>query len=140
MLEIGVGTGKNLPFYPNGVYVTGIDVSPRMLDRARSRMGSLPVSAELLEADAQDLPFGDDTFDTAVGTCVFCSVADPVRASKSLDVWCILMAGYCCSSMSVPRTASWAASPISLASSRERSSGFARIGEPRRTCGPRALR
>ncbi len=85
VLEVGVGTGKNLPFYPPDVEVTGIDVSSGMLARARERARSLPVDADLVEADVQDLPFDDDSFDTAVGTCVFCSVADPVAGLKELD-------------------------------------------------------
>ena len=84
VLEAGVGTGKNLSHYPKGVDVIGIDVSSRMLDRARGKTRSLHVSAELVEADVQDLPFDDDTFDTAVGTCVFCSVADPVKGLREL--------------------------------------------------------
>jgi ubiquinone/menaquinone biosynthesis C-methylase UbiE len=84
VLEVGVGTGKNLRHYTAGVEVTGIDVSSQMLERARSRMDGLTVHAKLAEADAQDLPFDDDTFDTAVGTCVFCSVADPVQGLKEL--------------------------------------------------------
>ena len=84
VLEVGVGTGKNLRHYTAGVEVTGIDVSSQMLERARNRMDGLTVHAKLVEADVQDLPFDDDTFDTAVGTCVFCSVADPVQGLKEL--------------------------------------------------------
>ncbi len=84
VLEAGVGTGKNLRYYPVGVEVTGIDVSSQMLERARRRMDAHPVKAELVEADVQGLPFDDDTFDTAVGTCVFCSVADPVQGLREL--------------------------------------------------------
>lgn len=84
VLEVGVGTGRNLPYYPAGVEVTGIDVSSRMLDRARGRARSCSVDTELVEADVQCLPYADDTFDTAVGTCVFCSVADPVRGLREL--------------------------------------------------------
>jgi len=84
VLEVGVGTGKNLPYYPDGATVTGVDVSSQMLAKARDRVESLPVQAELVEADVQELPFDDDTFDTAVGTCVFCSVADPVQGLREL--------------------------------------------------------
>ncbi|MCL1693423.1 MAG: class I SAM-dependent methyltransferase [Actinomycetia bacterium] len=84
VLEVGVGTGKNLPYYPENVEVTGIDVSSEMLARARGRAGSLRSEAELIEADVQNLPFDDETFDAAVGTCVFCSVADPVRGLREL--------------------------------------------------------
>ena len=72
VLEVGVGTGINIPLYPAGLRITGIDLSPRMLDRARRR---LPASAsvELLEADAQDLPFPDASFDAIVCECAFCT-------------------------------------------------------------------
>ncbi len=84
VLEVGVGTGKNLPHYPRGVEIVGVDVSSQMLARARDRAGFLPVDAELVEADVQDLPYDGDTFDTAVGTCVFCSVAVPVQGLREL--------------------------------------------------------
>jgi ubiquinone/menaquinone biosynthesis C-methylase UbiE len=84
VLEAGVGTGKNLRYYPAGVEVTGIDVSSQMLARAKRRMAAHPVNAGLIEADVQDLPFDNDTFDTAVGTCVFCSVANPVQGLQEL--------------------------------------------------------
>lgn len=67
-----------------GVQVTGIDVSSQMLQRAERRLTGLGLRVKLSEADVQDLPFDDDTFDTAVGTCVFCSVADPVQGLQEL--------------------------------------------------------
>ncbi len=84
VVEIGVGTGKNLRHYAAGVDVTGIDVSSRMLEKAKVRVATGLAKVELVEADVQNLPFDDDTFDTAVGTCVFCSVADPVQGLKEL--------------------------------------------------------
>ncbi len=84
VLEVGIGTGKNLPHYPTGVDLTGIDVSSGMLARAIERAEALAQNATLVEADVQDLPFDDNTFDTAVGTCVFCSVADPVAGLGEL--------------------------------------------------------
>ena len=76
ILEIGVGTGRNLEYYPNGARVTAIDLSPRMLERARGRVGSRRVT--LLEMDAQALEFPDDSFDVVLATFVFCSVPNPV--------------------------------------------------------------
>ncbi len=79
VLEIGVGTGKNIPFYPADIAVTAIDLSPRMLERARRRAARYPDrTVELLEMDAQALRFPDNTFDEAAATFVFCSVPDPV--------------------------------------------------------------
>ena len=77
VLEVGIGTGRNLAYYPRGVELTGIDIASRMLARARRRAGSLGLSAALLEGDGRALAFEDDVFDTTVGTCVLCSVADP---------------------------------------------------------------
>ena len=76
VLEIGFGTGANLPSYPPGLRLTGIDVSPRMLAVGRDRARELGVDVELVEADAQALPFGDGTFDTVVSTLVLCAVPD----------------------------------------------------------------
>ncbi|MGE5589512.1 MAG: class I SAM-dependent methyltransferase [Bacillota bacterium] len=77
-LEIGVGTGQNLPFYDPAVTteLTGVDFSPGMLQRARRKPCRVPVT--LLEMDAQHLAFADATFDTVLATCVFCTVPDPV--------------------------------------------------------------
>ena len=84
VLEAGVGTGKNLAYYPNGVQLTGIDVSQAMLTRARHRADRLGVTATLDRADVTTLPYPDNHFDTAVATCVFCSVADPVAGLREL--------------------------------------------------------
>lgn len=83
VLEIGVGTGKNIPYYPEGVRVTAIDLSPRMLERARRVARRHPGrNVTLLEMDAQELDLPDDTFDDVVATCVFCSVPDPVQGFR----------------------------------------------------------
>lgn len=78
-LEVGVGTGRNLSLYPQGVELTGIDVSGRMLARAQRRSRRLGSGAVLGQADVEHLPFTDASFDTVTATCVFCSVEDPVR-------------------------------------------------------------
>jgi ubiquinone/menaquinone biosynthesis C-methylase UbiE len=77
-LEVGVGTGRNMPFYPDQMAVTAVDLSPRMLERARVRAERLGLAVDLREADAQALPFPAASFDTVIATCVFCSVPDPV--------------------------------------------------------------
>jgi len=95
VLEIGVGTGKNLPFYPPGAQVTGIDLSDGMLARARERPQVLDVDAELRQMDAQYLAFPDDSFGVAVATFVFCSVPIPIQGMQELgrivrpgsDIW-----------------------------------------------------
>ena len=83
VLEIGVGTGKNIPYYPEGVHVTAIDLSPKMLERARRVARRYPERRmTLLEMDAQALRFPDDTFDDVVATFVFCSVPGPVQGLR----------------------------------------------------------
>lgn len=84
VLEVGVGTGKNMPYYPEGATVTAIDLSPRMLERAKALAARESISVDLLEADAQAIPFPDSSFDTAVATFVFCSVPDPVLSLSEL--------------------------------------------------------
>ncbi|MBA3429973.1 MAG: class I SAM-dependent methyltransferase, partial [Actinobacteria bacterium] len=61
-LEVAVGTGLNLPHYPEGVQLIGLDLSQEMLAIARERAKTLDRPIELKEGDAQELPFPDATF------------------------------------------------------------------------------
>lgn len=79
VLELGVGTGKNIPYYPEDVQVTAVDLSEQMLARARQVAARHPQkTVDLRRMDAQALSFPDNTFDQVVSTFVFCSVPDPV--------------------------------------------------------------
>lgn len=84
ILEVGIGTGVNLELYPPTAEVTGIDISTRMLARARRRAAMLGTQVRLLHGDVERLPFSDATFDTVLATCVFCSVADPVQGLREV--------------------------------------------------------
>ena len=84
VLEVGVGTGKNFPYHPAQAEVTGIDLSDRMLDRARQKAAELDHLVVLRKMDAQHLDFPDDSFEAAVATFVFCSVPDPERGLREL--------------------------------------------------------
>lgn len=84
VLEVGVGTGKNLEHYPKTVTLYAIDVSARMLIKARLRSRRLHRAATFEIADVAALPYRDDSFDTTVATCVFCSVADPVEGLREI--------------------------------------------------------
>ena len=84
VLEVGVGTGKNLAFYSDEVQVTGVDLTPGMLVRARNRAAILNRDVTLLIGDAHSLEFPDASFDTVVATFVFCSVSDPVQGLREL--------------------------------------------------------
>lgn len=83
VLELGVGTGKNIPYYPRDVHVTAIDLSPKMLARARDVAESFPdKEITLQEMDAQALDYSAATFDEVLSTFVFCSVPDPVQGLR----------------------------------------------------------
>jgi len=84
VLEVGAGTGPNLPYYPRGVQVTAVDVSALRIERARQRAQQLGVQADLRVMDAQQLDFPAAMFDAAVATLVFCSVPDPVQGLREL--------------------------------------------------------
>lgn len=84
VLEIGVGTGRNFPYYPAGAPVTGIDLANRLLAIARKEALKRGLPFDLREGDVQQLNIPDNSFDTAVATCVFCSVPDPVQGLKEL--------------------------------------------------------
>lgn len=88
VLEVGVGTGSNLAYYPQGCQVTGIDFSPGMLAKARKKVHRAKVPVTLLEMDAQCMEFPDNTFDTVIATCVFCSVPDPVQGLREVRRVC----------------------------------------------------
>ncbi len=83
-LEVGVGTGRNLALYQPGVRLMATDVGPAMLERAARRTAEAPVPVRLERADVQHLPYPDDSFDTVLATCVFCSVPDPVAGLREL--------------------------------------------------------
>lgn len=82
VLEIAVGTARNLPFYGSDVDLTGVDLSPTMLAIARDRAASMGRTVALQEADATALPFPDAHFDTVVCTLALCTIPDPVAAVR----------------------------------------------------------
>ena len=85
VLEVGVGTGKNIEFWPSNCKITAIDLTPGMLDIARQRLKGLNRDTDdLFLADVQHLELPSSTFDTVVATFVFCSVPDPVQGLREL--------------------------------------------------------
>lgn len=85
ILEVGIGTGKNIPYYHQNTEVTGIDFSPKMLERAQQRLkkeGRKNVT--LLQMDVEHLDFPDNSFDYVITSCVFCSVPNPVEGLKEI--------------------------------------------------------
>jgi ubiquinone/menaquinone biosynthesis C-methylase UbiE len=81
VLELAAGTARNLPFYPQQVEVTGIELSPEMLAIGRKRAEALGHPADLQLGDAQALEFADESFDTVTCTLGFCTIPDTRRAA-----------------------------------------------------------
>jgi phosphatidylethanolamine/phosphatidyl-N-methylethanolamine N-methyltransferase len=84
ILEVGVGTGRNFPFYPARSNITAVDFSDKMLARARQKAEQAGLKVRLELMDVQHLDFPDNTFDTVVSSWVFCEVADPVQGLKEV--------------------------------------------------------
>lgn len=80
VLEIGAGTGKNLPLYRAATRVVALEPEPAMRARAREAARRARVPVEVVEGDAMALPFPDGSFDTVVSSLVLCTVPDPARA------------------------------------------------------------
>ena len=88
ILEVGVGTGKNFPYYPKNADITAIDLSDKMLARAIDKVSEQNVRVHLQQMDVENLEFEDNMFDTIVATFVFCSVPNPIRGLAELERVC----------------------------------------------------
>ena len=84
LLDAGVGNGRNFPFYPDGSEVTGIDLSPAMLERARRRKAKLGTAVRLRQMNVTNMDFADDSFDGVVSTFLFC-VLEPAQQRPALE-------------------------------------------------------
>jgi len=80
VLEVAIGTGRNLAHYPAAVTLTGVELSPEMLAIARRRAADLGREVDLHEGDAEHLPFADATYDTVVCALSLCTIPDPAAA------------------------------------------------------------
>lgn len=88
ILDAGVGTGCNIPFYPKNADVFGVDFSRGMLAKAGKKAEKLGLKADLRHASVYDLPFPDQTFNAVVATFLCCVVDDPARAARELKRVC----------------------------------------------------
>src|SRR6266851_7976598 len=89
VLEVGVGTGINAALYPTDCSVTGIDLSSSMLEKARERIARKGVrNVRLLQMDAANLKFADDTFDIVYAPYVISVVPDPVAVTREMRRVC----------------------------------------------------
>ncbi len=86
-LEVGIGTGNNIPFYPGTVELTGIDLSHKMISIAQKKSkGGTKVNLQLM--DAENMLFDDNSFDTVVSFGTLCSIPDPDRGLKEIRRVC----------------------------------------------------
>ena len=86
VLEVGVGTGINATLYPSDCSVTGIDLSSKMLEKARTRLARKGIrNVRLLEMDATNLTFANDSFDIVYAPYVISVVPDPVAVAREIQ-------------------------------------------------------
>lgn len=92
VLEVGIGTGKNISYYGENVDLTGIDFSEKMISKAKERVaGNKNIqlkNIQLLEMDAQQMQIDDNAFDMVITSCVFCSVPNPVEELREIRRVC----------------------------------------------------
>jgi ubiquinone/menaquinone biosynthesis C-methylase UbiE len=86
ILDAGVGTGRNFPFYPPSSEVVGIDLSPAMLARAKRRQGAAAAPVQLRQMDVTRLEFPDGSFDAAVATFLFCTLPDELQVAAMREL------------------------------------------------------
>lgn len=84
VLEVGVGTGRNISYYPREVAVIAMDISKNMLSKAKDRAKKLSRDVSFEVSDVEDLSYEDGSFDAVVATGVFCCVPDQVRGFKEI--------------------------------------------------------
>jgi len=84
ILFLAIGTGLDVPFFPKGRNIVGIDISDKMLEKARSRVDAYEGSIELRAVDVHEMPFPEHSFDQVFTSCTFCSVPKPVDGLKAL--------------------------------------------------------
>ncbi len=84
ILFVAVGTGLDIPFFPPHRDIIGIDISPKMLEKAQARAARYSGRLELREMDVHEMDFPEGSFDQVFTSCTFCSVPDPVRGLEAL--------------------------------------------------------
>jgi ubiquinone/menaquinone biosynthesis C-methylase UbiE len=93
ILDAGVGTGRNFPFYPPGSEVVGIDLSPAMLAHAERRRPTAAAPVELRQMDVTRLEFPDRSFDAAVATFLFCTLPDELQVAGMRELGRVVKPG-----------------------------------------------
>ncbi len=93
ILDLGAGTGLNIPYYPPSSPVTAVDLSAGMLERAKARAGRLQRPVSFLQMDAGRLAFSDFSFDTVVSTFLFCVLPNELQPGALREIRRVLAPG-----------------------------------------------
>ena len=88
ILEVAVGTGKNLSYYPRACRIVAVDVSREMLNVARKRAAKLRMNVSFVLADAERLPFSDKSFEAVASSLTTCTFPNPVTALREMGRVC----------------------------------------------------
>lgn len=89
VLELAVGAGANFPFYNRNVtHITGVDFSPRMIQKAQMAAHETGMASTLLKADVETQTFPENSFDTLVSTFSLCGYDNPITVLKNMKRWC----------------------------------------------------
>ena len=84
ILFLAVGTGLDVPFFPIGKKITGIDISQKMIDQAQPRVDAYDGDLRTQQVDVHEMPFEEGQFDQVFTSCTFCSVPNPIDGLKAL--------------------------------------------------------
>ncbi len=84
ILFLAVGTGLDIASFPPGQQIVGIDISPKMLEKAKPRVEAYAGQMTLRQMDVHEMDFADASFDQIYTSCTFCSVPDPVKGLTAL--------------------------------------------------------
>jgi ubiquinone/menaquinone biosynthesis C-methylase UbiE len=84
ILFLAIGTGLDVPFFPPGRKITGIDISDGMIEKARTRVAEYEGEIELQQMDVHEMPYESDHFDQVFTSCTFCSVPRPIEGLEAI--------------------------------------------------------
>jgi len=84
VLFLALGTGLDIPFFPKGLSIAALDISPKMIELAADRIAAYEGTIETYVMDVHDMQFEADSFDMVVTSCTFCSVPRPIEGLKAL--------------------------------------------------------
>ena len=145
VLEVGVGTGINLSLYPRDCSVTGIDFTASMLEKARERAARKDMrNVRLLQMDAADLKFADDSFDIVYAPYLISVVPDPVKVAREMRRVCrpggrIIFLNHFLSPNPILSRIERLISPVHHSHRLQVGSRSARRSSRRRTCSPMSI-